>query len=179
MSLSTTLSAYKRAPSVGISQWHRGSLVTYLADTSDTDGGYCLMEVLLQPGNEPRPHVHSSENELFYVIKGNFDVFAGEEHFSVSAGGCVFLPRLKPHAFIIRSSELHMLALFTPGGIEEAFRVIDAPAKHLGLPENVITHSTADIEETARRMSGRGVRLLTPDEIKDQMPSYHRMTGCA
>jgi len=93
----------------------------------------------------------------------------------VGAGGCVFLPRLKPHAFIIRSPELRMLALFSPGGIEEAFRVGNAPAKHLGLPENAITDSTVDIEETARRMSGRGVRLLTLDEIENQLPSYHRM----
>jgi hypothetical protein len=133
------------------------------------------MEVLLQPGNEPSPHVHTREDELFYVIEGNFDVFAGQERFTVGAGGCVFLPRLKPHAFIIRSPELRMLALFSPGGIEEAFRVSDAPAKHLGLPENVIRRSTVRIEETARRMSGRGVRLLTPEEIEDQLPSYHRM----
>jgi len=177
MPLPTALSAYKRAPSLEISQWHLGNLVTYLADASDTNGAYCLMEVLLQPGNEPPPHVHTREDELFYVIEGNFDAFAGEERFSVGAGGCVFLPRLKPHAFIIRSPELRVLALFTPGGIGEAFRVIDAPAKHLGLPENVITHSRFDIEETARRMSGRGVRLLTPDEIENQLPSYHRMTS--
>ena len=177
MSPSTALSAYKRAPSLEISQWHLGNLVTYLADASDTNGAYCLMEVLLQPGNEPPPHVHTREDELFYVIEGNFDAFAGEERFSVGAGGCVFLPRLKPHAFIVRSPELRMLALFSPGGIEEAFRVGNAPAKHLGLPENAITHSTANIEETARRMSGRGVRLLMPDEIENQLPSYHRMTS--
>jgi len=175
MSLSTDLFAYKRAPSLEISQWHLGNLVTYLADTSDTNGAYCLMEVLMRPGNEPPPHVHTREDELFYVIKGKFDAFAGEERFSVDAGGCVFLPRLKPHAFIIRSPELRMLALFSPSGIEEAFRVNDAPAKHLGLPETAITHSTADIKETARRMSRRGVRLLTPDEIENQLPSYHRM----
>jgi hypothetical protein len=81
------------------------------------------------------------------------------------------------HAFIIRSPELRMLALFNPGGIEEAFRVGNAPAKHLGLPENAITHSTADLGETARRMKSRGVRLLTPDEIENQMPSYHRMAN--
>ena len=178
MPLPTALSAYKRAPSLEISQWHLGNLVTYLADASDTNGAYCLMEVLLQPGNEPPPHVHTREDELFYVIEGNFDAFAGEERFSVGAGGCVFLPRLKPHAFIVRSPELRMLALFSPGGIEDAFRVIDASARHPGLPESAITHSV-DIEETARRMNGRGVRLLEPDEIKDQMPSYHRMTGRA
>ena len=173
----TALSAYKRAPSLEISQWHLGNLVTYLADASDTNGAYCLMEVLLQPGNEPPPHVHTREDELFYVIEGNFDAFAGEERFSVGAGGCVFLPRLKPHAFVIRSPELRMLALFSPGGIEDSFRVIDVPAKHSGLPESVIMHSTVDLEETARRMSGRGVRLLTPDEIENQLPSYHRMTS--
>jgi len=32
------------------------------------------MEAILAPGNEPPPHVHSREDELFYVLEGEFDV---------------------------------------------------------------------------------------------------------
>ena len=100
------LSAFKRAPSLDVSKWYMGSLITNLAEAGETNAAYCLMEALLKPGNEPPPHVHSREDELFYVIEGNFDVYVGAELFTVSQGSCVFLPRLKPHAFIIRSHQL-------------------------------------------------------------------------
>jgi hypothetical protein len=50
---------------------------------------------------------------------------------SLEASKCVFLPKFKPHAFIIRSPRLRVLALFTPGGLEEAFRGMSSPAQSL------------------------------------------------
>jgi quercetin dioxygenase-like cupin family protein len=140
----------------------------------DTNGAYYLMEAVLKPGNEPPPHVHSREDELFYVLEGSIIAFAGENDFSVGDGACVFLPRLKPHAFIIRSPLLRMLALFTPVGIEQGFRGISAPAEHMELPENAVTHSDVDPKEITERMSSRGVRLLSPEEVASQMPSCQR-----
>lgn len=122
----------------------------------------------------PPPHVHSREDEQFYVIEGGFDVYAGEELFQVSEGGCVILPRLKPHAFIIRSLRLRVLALFAPGGIEEAFRSRSTTAQSLELPAAAPSYSTADLAETVRRLSEQGVRILTPEEIASQLPLYLR-----
>jgi quercetin dioxygenase-like cupin family protein len=152
-----------------------GSLITNLAEASDTNAAYSLIEAVLKPGNEPPAHVHSQEDELFYVIEGSFDVYAGADVFQVSAGGCVFLPRLKPHAFIIRSPRIRLLTLFTPGGLEDAFRSNSVPAQRLELPAEAITYATTDLEETARRLHEHGVRILTPDEIARQLPLYPRV----
>ena len=92
--------------------------------------------------------------------------------FAVSAGGCVFLPRLKPHAFVIRSSSLRMLALFTPGGIEEKFRSVSAPAKDLELPDTVLPHPSTQDPNVVRNVGDGGVRFLEPDEIARQLPAY-------
>lgn len=165
------LSAFTRAPSLDISKWYMGSLLTNLAEAADTNA-YYLMEALLKPGNEPPPHVHSREDELFYVLEGNFDVYVGMDVFTVSQGGCVFLPRSKPHAFIIRTPRLRLLTLFTPGGIEDAFRSKSVPAQTLELPAEAIPYSTGDLEEVAQRMSEHGVRILAPEEIADQLPLY-------
>jgi mannose-6-phosphate isomerase-like protein (cupin superfamily) len=174
MSHLSTLPAFSRTPSLEISKWYMGSLLTNLAEAGDTDGAYCLMEAILKPGNEPPPHVHSREDELFYVIEGSFDVYAGADVFPAKAGSCVFLPRLKPHAFVIRSARLRLLTLFTPGGIEDAFRSNSVPAQSLELPAEAVTYATADLEETARRLSEHGVRILAPDEIASRMPLYSR-----
>jgi hypothetical protein len=61
------LKAFKRATSLEISKWYMGTLVTTLADTTDTNGAFSLTEATLVPGTEPPPHVHSREDELFYL----------------------------------------------------------------------------------------------------------------
>ena len=94
------LKAFKRAPSLGLSMWHLGSLTTNLAEKKDTNGAFCLVEGALAPGSEPPPHVHTREDELFYVLEGEFDVYVGKEAFKVEAGECVFLLRFTPHAFV-------------------------------------------------------------------------------
>ncbi len=149
-----------------------GCLTTNLVERADTNGGFCLVEATLAPGNDPPPHVHSREDELFYVLEGAFDVYIREEAFTVESGECIFLPRFKPHAFIIRSPRLRLLTLFSPGGLEDAFRSASFPAQQLDLPKGAVTYSTADLEQTAQRLSNCGVRLLAPDEIAEQLPLY-------
>jgi mannose-6-phosphate isomerase-like protein (cupin superfamily) len=166
--------AFKRAPSLGVSTWHFGGLLTYLAEGAETAASYCLIEAVLKPGDEPPPHVHSREDELFYVLNGRFDVHVGDQSFEVKEGGCVFMPRGMPHAFIIQSPRIHLLALFTPAGIEEAFRAVCVPAPVLDLPAEPVEPTSESLERSKRRLLELGVHLLAPDEISRQMPSYHR-----
>src|SRR5262245_279129 len=162
------LKAFKRTPSLELSKWYLGNLTTHLAEKKDTAGSFFLVEGVLAPGTEPPPHVHSREDELFYVLEGEFDVYVGDEAFKVEAGECVFLPRFKPHAFLIRSPRLRVLVLFTPAGLDEAFRTESTPAQRLELPAGAVTYSTGDLEKTALRFSEFGVRFLPPAEIADQ-----------
>src|SRR6478672_5554618 len=116
MNNTSSLKAYKRATSLESTKWYIASLTTNLAEKKDTDGAFCLVEATLAPGNEPPPHLHTREDELFYVLEGEFDVHVGKEAFKVETGECVFLPRFTPHAFVIRSPWLRVLALFSPAG---------------------------------------------------------------
>ena len=164
------LKAFKRAPLLGLSQWENGNLTTNLAEKRDTNGAFFLVEAMLAPGTEPPPHVHTGEDELFYVLEGEFDVYIGKEAFKVETGECVFLPRFKPHAFVIHSPRLRVLALFTLPGLEEAFRGMSTPAKRLELPTGAVTYSTGDLKKTAQRLSEYGARFLTSYEIAKQLP---------
>jgi len=169
---SPELKAFKRAPCLGLSKWEHGNLVTNLAEKKDTNGAFLLIEATLAPGTEPPPHVHTREDELFYVLEGKFDVYVGEEAFNVKAGECVFMPRFKPHAFVIRSPRLRVLALFTPAGLEEAFRAMSSSAQSLNLPGGAVTYSTGDLKQVPQLLSEYGARFLTPDEVTEQMPLY-------
>jgi hypothetical protein len=130
------------------------------------------VEGTLAPGSEPPPHVHTREDELFYVLEGEFDVYVGKEAFKVEAGECVFLPRFKPHAFVIRSTRLHVLGLFTPAGLEEVLRGMSTPAQRLDLPTGAVTYSTGDLKQTAQRLSEYGARFLSSTEVAQQLPMY-------
>jgi Cupin domain len=116
--------------------------------------------------------VHSREDELFYVLEGEFDVYVGAEAFKVETGECIFLPKGMPHAFVIRSPRLRLLTLFTPGGVEAAFRGMSAPARRLDLPPGALTYATAELQQTAQRLRAYGVRLLAPEEVAAHPGGY-------
>jgi quercetin dioxygenase-like cupin family protein len=169
---SPQLKAFKRGPSLELSKWYMGMLLTNLAESKDTNGAFFLMEATARPGTEPPPHVHTREDELFYALEGEFDVYVGKEAFKVKTGEAVFCRKLKPHAFAIRAPRGRVLILVTPGGLEEAFRSKSSPAKNLDLPAGAPTYSTTDLKQAAQRFSEYGVRFLTPDEVADQLPLY-------
>ena len=170
----TTLKAYKRAPSHESSRWYMGNLITFLAEEHETDGHLTLMEVVFAPGNEPPPHVHSREDEMFYVLEGEFDVYVGDEAFKVKQGECVFLPRFVPHAFKVRSPRLHLLAILTPGGLEESFLTMSSAAERIELPTEMETYLTTDLSKRAQVLRPYGVRLLSAEEVPSALPLYPR-----
>jgi quercetin dioxygenase-like cupin family protein len=171
-STSLPLKAFKRATSLDRSKWYMGMLLTNLTETPDTNGAFSLFEATLVPGTEPPPHVHSREDELFYVLEGEFDVYVEKEVLNGKTGECIFLPRFKPHAFIIRSPRLRLLILFAPAGVEEAFRGMSSPAQNLAPPTEALTYSAEDLEQTTRRFNASGVRMLAPEEVAHQLPLY-------
>ena len=81
-------------------------------------------------------------------------------------------PPIQPHTFIIRSPQLRLLILFAPAGVEEAFRSMSSPPQNLNPPIGALTYSAEDLEQTVQRFSASGVRMLAPDEIRQQLPLY-------
>lgn len=47
-----------------------GDVYRFLATGEETDGKYALFEAILPPGGGPPPHVHSREEEGFYILEG-------------------------------------------------------------------------------------------------------------
>ena len=139
------------------SLWYMGSLMTFHADSADTDGQFALIEVKGQSGGEPPRHVHTNEDELFYVMEGRLKVFRGGETIALGPGESVFLPRNVPHTFKIVSDDVRALVYITPGGFEEYFRELGQPATTLE-PREVATRP--DIQ-TIMRVAGRfGITFL-------------------
>jgi mannose-6-phosphate isomerase-like protein (cupin superfamily) len=59
-----------------------------------------LGEVMLPPHTPgPHLHVHSREDEMFFVLEGVLTVQIGEELHDIAAGGLAWGARGTPHAF--------------------------------------------------------------------------------
>jgi quercetin dioxygenase-like cupin family protein len=166
------MQAYKRSPALENSTWYKGILVSQLAASSDTEDAFDLIESKMRKGTEPPPHVHDREDELFYVLAGGIKVFAEGKIFTISAGESVFLPRKAPHAYLIESDEVHLLALMTPGGFFNAINKMNAPARTMEIPSDSETYATIDLTETMSVFLKFGVQMLSPSEIAEQMPAY-------
>ena len=171
---SSTPRAYKRSPALSNSTWYKGMLHSRMAGTADNNGAFDFVISTIRRGTEPPPHVHSREDEFFYVSSGEMRVYVDGEVFTVKAGECVFLPRLKPHAWVITSEAIRMMTLITPGGFTDALIKMSAPAERMEIPTDAdtVTYPNADLTETIKVHEQYGVRLLTLEEIRREMPRY-------
>jgi mannose-6-phosphate isomerase-like protein (cupin superfamily) len=170
----STPKAYKRSPTLSNSKWYKGILLTQMAATADNNGAFDVLIDKMRRGTEPPPHVHSREDEFFYILSGEIRFYVDGEVFPVTAGECMFLPRRKPHAFLITSEEIHMVNFITPGGFVDALNKMSAPAERVEVPTDVdtVTYANADLTDTVKVLEQYGVRLLTADEIHAEMPEY-------
>ena len=172
----STPRAYKRSPALTNSTWYKGILVSQMAGTTDNNGAFDLIIGKMRRGTEPPPHVHSREDELFYVLSGEIRVYVDGEVFTVAPGECMFLPRRKPHAFFITSEEVHQITLLVPGGFLDAVNKMNGPAERMDVPSDldIVTYANADLTDTIKLFEQYGIRFLTADEIRAEIPEYPR-----
>jgi len=104
-----------------------GAPLTFLIDSAGTGGAYSLMEAVLRPGDEPPPHVHTAEDEAYYILDGSWTFRCGETTTEARPGSMVFLPRRLGHAFTLQSEAARALVLISPGGLDAAFHELFRP----------------------------------------------------
>jgi quercetin dioxygenase-like cupin family protein len=103
-------------------EWIGGGVMTVLFDGAATSGQLAALRSHLPAGAASPVHVHSAEDEMFILLKGEGVFWAGDRRHEVAAGGVVFLPRNLPHAYRFLSEEVDLLTLCVPSGIEGFFR---------------------------------------------------------
>jgi quercetin dioxygenase-like cupin family protein len=115
-------------------EWFAGSLLRWHVVSAETDGTFALGEAVVRPGGEPPLHVHAREDETFYVLDGEITFQRGHERIDARPGDAVLMPRGVQHGFAVRTDTARLLQAFTPGGLEDAFRTLSAPAHADALP---------------------------------------------
>lgn len=98
---------------------------------SDSNGGIAVFEqTSLSQGMGTPLHVHHFQNEIFYVLEGDYFFKVGDDEFHLSSGDSIFLPQKVPHAWTQISEQGKMVVTFQPAGKMENFFISVAALDH-------------------------------------------------
>ena len=160
-----------RRMDLGSSVWYVGNLFGFLADSGETDGQFALIEILGRKGGEPPRHVHSREDEGFYVMEGEVTFYVGDETHAATPGTFVFAPRGVPHSFVFETEEIRMISIITPGGFDEHFRDprFSEPAQALTLPPPL--EGPPDVGALVANLESYGIEVVGPPGPPQQAAS--------
>ena len=129
-----------RPHGTGAAYWGPGDRYTFLVTGDETDGAYFVMEAWVPPGGGPGPHIHTREDETFYVLEGEVEFLLGDDVITAGPGDFVSVPRGTVHRFHNAGEVTARLVLtFTPAGIEGFFEeaLDQAPPDGEDVPDNL------------------------------------------
>ncbi len=105
-----------------------GDVYRFLATGEDTNGKYALWEAIVPPGGGPPPHVHSREEEGFYILEGEITVHVEDKRLMAGPGMFANLPVGSLHSFKNETDRpARMLISVAPAGLEQMFFEVGQP----------------------------------------------------
>lgn len=90
--------------------------------TAETAGAMFVLEQTNSQHGGPNLHLHYAQDELFFVLDGEYLVQVGPDLFHLRPGDCVLGPREIPHAWaFVGATTGRLLLSYAPAGQMEAF----------------------------------------------------------
>jgi quercetin dioxygenase-like cupin family protein len=149
----------------GEALWFLGSLVTIKAGGTATGERFAVLEHLAPKGAGSPLHMHTREDEWFYVLEGELTFWVGGRRVQASAGAFLYGPRNIPHTFMVTSSQARFLVGVEPAGFEDFVRALAEPARTLTLPPQ--TGQPPDPARMKAAAAEYGIEILGPPGIPD------------
>lgn len=108
---------------------YQGGYFRTLVSPEDSGQSLAILDLVLPRGAEPPPHIHTREDETFYVLEGELQVRIGETLHTLKSGEAIFAPRNVPHSFKIVTETARIVNLITPGSLWSYFMAFSEPCK--------------------------------------------------
>lgn len=137
----------------GEAYWVMGAKYTFKVNGADNGGAYMMFEADVPPAPGPPPHLHTREDEMFYVLEGELTVMLDGAVSKAPAGTTIILPRNIKHTFWNESGTMaRALILASPAPLEDFFREIGQRVQSVDeAPPPVTPEMIAHLYETAER----------------------------
>ena len=88
----------------------------------DSQGDLLVVELVHHTKGGPPRHLHRAQDEVFYVVEGEYLLEVGQERFRLRPGDCAFGPRNVPHTWAFVGDHTgRIVFIVTPAGPLEAF----------------------------------------------------------
>ena len=115
----------------------RGTEVVFKAAGDRVGGGPTVIEFIAAPGFATGDHVHSTIEELFYVLDGEFNIRGGDWASRVGPGSFVRVPPNTAHGFgNPGNAPATLLLIISPAAVhEDYFRELSAILAKPGAPD--------------------------------------------
>jgi quercetin dioxygenase-like cupin family protein len=110
---------------------YQGGYFRSLVTPEQTGNLFSLLEFTLPKGAEPPPHIHTNEDESFYVLDGELSVTIGDRCTRLRKGDALFAPRHISHSFKIVTDKAVFINLITPGALWNYFIAFSEPLESL------------------------------------------------
>ena len=121
----------------------------------------CMWEAIVPPGGGPPPHIHSLEEEAFYILEGEITFTVNGEKVVVLAGMFANMPVGTPHSFKNESDRFtKMLISVAPAGLEKMVMEVGVP-----LTDGATTASPPTKEEIEKLLTvapSYGIEIRVP-----------------
>ena len=151
-----------RKPTAGRTIAVVGDVYRFLATSEDTNGKYAMWEAIVPPGGGPPPHVHSREEEGFYILEGEITFQIGEERVVATTGMFANMPVGTPHSFKNESNlPAKMLISVAPAGLEQMFFEVGVPVAQGATTASPPTK--AEIEKLLEIAPRYGIEIRFPE----------------
>jgi quercetin dioxygenase-like cupin family protein len=89
--------------------------------SKDTAGNVSVFEYVGKEKVGPPLHIHYVQDEIFYVVEGEYLFQVGNEKMTAKVGDTIFGPRNVPHTWIQLSETGKLVYLVQPSGTMEQF----------------------------------------------------------
>jgi quercetin dioxygenase-like cupin family protein len=138
-----------------------GDLYSLLVTGKESNNVFFQFEAVVPEGGGPPPHVHSREDETFYIVRGSLEILLGDRTHLAKAGDFVYIPRGTVHRFKnVGSGSAVQLVTFSPAGIEKFFQeVFPAVKDRKAAPPLVTDELIRKINEAAPKY---GLKFIPP-----------------
>lgn len=151
-----------RQPNEGQTVAVVGDVYRFMATGDDTDGKYALFEAVVRPGGGPPPHIHSREEESFYVLEGEIMFQVGDERIVAKAGTFANMPVGSLHSFRNDTDKTaRMIVSVAPAGLEKMFLEV---GQSVAFGQQAPPPSKAEIDKLLDVAPSYGIEIRLPQQ---------------
>lgn len=142
--------------------WLLNTLVRIRLAARAGKDGITIIEHRAPLGDSPPLHIHRSEDEIFYILEGEFRFQVNQTQQRGGPGDTLLVPQGTPHTYRVDSPEGRFLTVTRGGDFERFVRALGRPAERIALPPPAGPPSPEAIAELAKVAAAYGIDLSGP-----------------